>query len=438
MPQLGSGLAQLRSRRLDPAGRPSLSHEACAVRRPGGSCAPPAPALGVAGGQHLRRRGARSIRFDAHRLGRAGVGRRRAHARAARGAAASASAAAAGARERPQRAERSARQARRRGRVQAQHLGAAARRRRVEVGRAPHAAVDVLAPADRAPARRSTAPRTTPAPPRATRRRRARRGAEHDAPPAAPVDGGDAQPPVERAPSSVDRARAEPGIARFVRRARPSAAARAPRRRGAPTRSDDRRDRRRERRGAERGRARAANRRRAVAVRSLGPVLAARAVGARFGRAAGGERRRRRSSPPRCRRSTRSRAGPSRLGFQPREQARSHASPSVPPPARTSTSGRCEGLGHASRVSRGARGDPRTTVNGGVEGEARRGLCDVRSSNSDEHRTPGRSRGCGHKVTGARPNPPTRPEHQPPHQPPLTHRRTGPLLPSPNDSSPTR
>ena len=101
-------------------------------------------------------------------------------------------------------------------------------RRGVEVRHAPHAAVDVLAAADRD---RLEHPRD-----RARGddrvgdlgRRRAGR-AEHDPPPAAPVDGADAQAPVEpRAPARDARAEV---VERPVAR---SASGRAPRRARAP------------------------------------------------------------------------------------------------------------------------------------------------------------------------------------------------------------
>ena len=190
------------------------------------------PALRVAGGERLGTR-LRSIRLRAHRLG--GRVRRGAivRTRAPRARSASDSASAGGV-ARPQLSAAATRA------VGLRHRTSMPRRagRGVEVRRAPHAAVDVLAPADLAPARRPTAPRTTRAPPA----RRSPRGA-----PGAPnttrlplraVDGGDPQPPVEararaarraapgrRSERSARRRGAAPRRARRRRRARSPASA---------------------------------------------------------------------------------------------------------------------------------------------------------------------------------------------------------------------
>ena len=83
-----------------------------------------------------------------------------------------------------------------RGRVQAQHVGVAAGGRRVEVGRAPHAAVDVLAAADR---HRREQPRHRARGLHRVGDARARRAGapEHDPAAGPAVDGGDPQAAVE-------------------------------------------------------------------------------------------------------------------------------------------------------------------------------------------------------------------------------------------------
>ena len=86
---------------------------------------------------------------------------------------------------------------------EAEHAVAAARAREIQVRRAPHAAVDVLAAADLDRARSSRESRRTPRP-RRPRSPRARRPSRTPRAAGAAVDRDDVQPPVEARPERVD------------------------------------------------------------------------------------------------------------------------------------------------------------------------------------------------------------------------------------------
>ena len=167
------------------------------------------------------------------------------------------------------------RRAQRRRRVQAQDLGVAAGRGGVEVGDAPHAAVDVVALAD---AHGGEDPRD-----RARRRHRlgdggARRAGrpEHDAPPRAPVDAAHAQAPVEARAGALELV-VQPRRACARCRARATA---GPSARSAPPGAETRGGHRRQRRGGG-----------PAPARGVAQQAAALAVGLGHQRRRGGPRR---------------------------------------------------------------------------------------------------------------------------------------------------